>query len=117
GNTASHEFGHALSLHHFGGTNPQPSGLMQTPDAGLNRETWRTGLTHSGEDPQPPVLQDDMAIISNTNPDTGINNNFGYPPDDHGNSVAAATVLTAGGSGFRASGVIAELTDVDFFRV
>jgi hypothetical protein len=88
---------------------------MQTPDTGLNRETWRTGLTHSGE--TPVISQDDMAVISNTNPANGLNNTFGYRPDDYGNSIETATALTAGANGLRASGVIAQLTDVDFFRI
>ncbi len=110
GNTSSHEFGHALGLRHYGGTNAQPDGIMQTPDTGLNREIWRQGNTHSGE--SPVEFQDDMAIISNTI------NTFGYRTDDHGDTRPSATVLASSEGVLMASGIISDLTrpDIDFFR-
>ncbi|MFN4259069.1 MAG: FG-GAP-like repeat-containing protein [Gemmataceae bacterium] len=110
GNTASHEFGHALGLEHYGGTNGQPGAIMHTPDTGLNRETWSVGYTHSGE--PPVVYQDDMAIIANST------NGFGYRPRQYGHSLATATVLTPIGNGYQAAGVITRPQGPgDFFRV
>lgn len=110
GNTGAHEVGHSLGLVQLGGSNTQLSAIMNTPDQGLNRETWHTGLTHSGENPQPPVTQDDMSIISNAT------NGFGYRADDHGNTTATATALTAAGTVYTATGVIEQVSaDSDFF--
>jgi hypothetical protein len=111
GNTAAHELGHALGLRHYGGSNPVPGALLNTPDGGLNRETWNTGRTHSGEAPQPPIIQDDMAVISS------LTNGFGYWLDDHGNDPITATVLFPSGQSYGGSGVIAQVAgDVDYFR-
>jgi hypothetical protein len=109
GNTAAHEFGHALGLLHYGGSNAQPQAIMHTPDTGLNREIWARGNTHSGE---PPVrFQDDMAVIANTT------NAFGFRPDDHGDTFATATVLTPVGTTYTAFGIIRHPTnDRDVFR-
>jgi subtilisin-like proprotein convertase family protein len=109
GDVTSHEFGHALGLLHYGGTNPQPEGIMHTPLDGLRRRLWRTANTHSSE--PPVVLQDDMAIISNAA------NTFGYRADDHGNTTATATVLSATGSVLTATGILSSpTTDLDVFR-
>ena len=107
GNTASHEFGHALGLRHFGATSPQPNGIMNQPNFGLNRERWAAGRT------EPPVVQqDDVAIIG------GPTNTFGLRDDDHGDTPAAATGMaaSAGGAGYAANGVIGRLDDRDVFR-
>jgi hypothetical protein len=107
GNTSSHEFGHALNLRHYGGTNPQTNGIMHTPDFGLSRERWKTGLTHSGE--TPVITQDDVAVISNAT------NTFGYRADDHGNTRPTATAMSSGGGVLTSSGIIGQTSDVDFF--
>src|SRR5262249_29983409 len=109
GNTTSHEFGHALGLAHYnsqtGGTGSIiPSAIMATPDIGLNRETWATGTNTDGK------AQDDMAVIS------GASNTFGYRPDDHGGTRPTATVLTAPGNVYTATGRIEQVTDLDYFR-
>ena len=108
GNTSAHEFGHALGLIHYGGTNPQLNGFMHSPDFGLSRERWVSGNTHSSE---PPIIfQNDTAIISN------LVNTFGLRSDDHGNSRPAASVLTPLGNTYTGSGIITQTSDVDFFR-
>ena len=63
------------------------------------------------DDESPVIFQDDMAVISNAI------NGFGYRVDDHGNVPATATVLTAAGTTYTATGIIAQVaTDVDVFR-
>jgi hypothetical protein len=110
GNTTSHEFGHALGLYHYGGTNSRNNALMQTPDTGINRETWSAGRTHSGE--SPVITQDDMAVISN------LANTFGYLPDDHASGFANPTKLKAIGNVFTRKGIISTPAgDLDFFRL
>jgi len=108
GNTASYDFGRALGLRDYGGVNAQPSGIMQVPDTGLNRETWSVGNTHSGE--PPVVLQDDVAAIA----DPG--NTIGFRPDDHGDTFATATDLGSVTT-LTTSGVIASTNDRDIFKV
>lgn len=111
GNTASHEFGHALGLNHFassagsaGPADVRPNALMASPDVGLNRETWAIGKNEVG------ATQDDMAIISNTT------NTLGYRIDDYGNAIATASTPTPTSGGYFNKGLIAQLTDRDFFR-
>ena len=107
-NTSAHEFGHALGLKHYGGSNPQLNAIMHSPDFGLNRERFVSGNTKSDE---PPVIfQNDVAVISNAT------NTFGYRADDFGNTRPAATVLSSGTGMYSASGIIAQVTDVDYFR-
>lgn len=104
GNEVSRQFGVSLGLRNYGGTNPKPTGLMQNPDTGLNREIWSAGLTHSGE--APIVTQDDVAVI------TSSLNGIVYRPDDYGDTIASASNLTAAG----ASGFISScMSDSDFF--
>ncbi|MEZ6035559.1 MAG: hypothetical protein R3C17_20880 [Planctomycetaceae bacterium] len=70
GNTASHEFGHALGLRHYNSMNDGfagnadilPDGIMATGDFGLNREIWQSGLSDAGNG-QETVSQDDIAVI------------------------------------------------------
>jgi RHS repeat-associated protein len=108
GNTASHEFGHALGLRHYGGSNQKPNGIMQTPEAGVNRERWQTGNTHSDE---PPVqFQDDVATIGSHV------NTIGLRPDDHGDDANTATSLGGTEGTQSADGILHDTTDVDYFR-
>lgn len=112
GNTASHEFGHALGLRHYasaagnvvGSESVLPNAIMASPDLGLNRETWAAGV---GE---PSGNQDDLAIISNTD------NTLGYRTDDFGSTIAAASNATVTPGGYFNSGVIERFTDRDVFR-
>lgn len=112
GNTASHEFGHALGLRHYassagsvvGSEAVLPGAIMATPDLGLNRETWAAGVA------EPSGNQDDLAIISNTD------NTLGYRTDDFGSTIAAASNATAAPGGYFNSGIIERLTDRDVFR-
>jgi hypothetical protein len=82
---------------------------MHTPDFGLNREHWVSGNTKSDE---PPVVsQDDLAVINKQA------NTITFRADDHGDTRATATVLAgATGGVYAASGVIHQVSDVDFFR-
>src|SRR5262245_31328407 len=52
-----------------------------------------------------------MAVISNTT------NTFGYRADDHGGTTAAATVLTAAGDVYTATGIVERIDDRDLFRI
>ncbi len=113
GNTVSHEFGHALGLHHWAsrsgdanGANVLPNGIMATPDTGLGRELWQVGARNEAG-----VPQDDLAVIASST------NTFGFRSDDHGNTRAAATVLSLSGSQYTATGIISHpTTDLDYFR-
>ncbi|NJL83768.1 MAG: hypothetical protein HC890_14075 [Chloroflexaceae bacterium] len=65
--------------------------------------TWHYGTTTSAT-----TFQDDIAVIASTI------NGFGYRPDDHGNTAAAATVL-GGATQVQGSGIITQTSDVDVF--
>jgi hypothetical protein len=119
GNTTSHEFGHALGLDHYNSNTPPtsfagnatriPNAIMATPDQGISREIWAAG--QADLDGVATFAQDDVAVISNAT------NTFGYRSDDYpGTSPNGAQPLTASGSTYTASGIIEQLTDVDFFR-
>ena len=99
GNTASHEFGHALGLDHYE-DDGQRGGLMYVSDFGLSRERWVKGVDVKGE------FQNDYAEI------TAGYQKIGFRSDDHGDTVAQATPLGPGG----ADGLIAVASDVDVFR-
>ncbi|HYO07786.1 MAG TPA: SdrD B-like domain-containing protein [Tepidisphaeraceae bacterium] len=103
GNTSSHEIGHAMDLDHYLNAGPRDT-FMYTPDFGLSRERWSSGTNDESE------LQDDLARIS------APANTFGYRADDHGNTRPAATILSAVGNNYSASGVIHSTGDFDFFR-
>ncbi len=104
GNESSKQFGTSCGLLHYGGINGQPYGIMQNPDTGLNRSTWSTGLTHSGE--TPVVMQNDVATI------TSMVNGIVNLPDDHGDSIATSTPM----SGSSITGVLNPTADRDMFR-
>ena len=109
GNTSSHEFGHALGLLHYGGTNSQPGALMNTPDRGLNREKWAAGQLHSGQNP-PGSTQDDLATIASAS------NTIDFRADDHSDASGSATDLgSLSGATVVANGIITETTDADYF--
>jgi hypothetical protein len=100
GNNIAHEFGHALGLRHYE-TVGQNIAIMYTTQS-LSRRTWFTGINDVGQ------TQNDMVTIAS------VANQIGYRPDDHGNTLATATVLTGSGGVYTASGLIERLSIVDF---
>ncbi|MCA9054783.1 MAG: VCBS domain-containing protein, partial [Planctomycetaceae bacterium] len=112
GNTTSHEIGHALGLEHWAtqsgaanGATIFPNGIMSTPDQGLNREIWQSGVR--AEDGSP---QEDVVVIANAT------NGFGFRTDDHGGTLMTATVLTLNGVTYTSAGVISQYSDLDLFQ-
>ena len=113
-----HESGHAFGLQHHSaydssGTKTQEydSGTSyQAPLMGYaysaTLSTWTNGTSVSAT-----TLQDDIAVIARAA------NGFGLRPDDHGNSLAAATPVTVAQDGVTvtASGIIGAASDVDYF--
>lgn len=113
---AAHEAGHNFGLNHiseYSGTTKvreyYRGDAFIAPVMGSSyyapRGVWWHGANSSGS----TVIQDDLAIISNTN------NGFGYRADDHGGTNGTATALTASGGSLAGAGVIERSTDVDFF--
>jgi hypothetical protein len=103
GNEASQQLGTALGLRHYGGVNSQSSAIMQFPEAGLNRATWTSGPTHSGE--PPVVTQYDTGVIISTA------NGIVPRPDDHGETLGTSSMLPTSG----ATGIIETVADRDLF--
>jgi hypothetical protein len=103
GNSSVHEIGHAMGLDHYGDTGHKGA-FMYVPDFGVNRERWSSGTNSAA------IFQDDLATIASPL------NTFGYRADDHGNTRPAATILTASGNAYAASGVIHQISDIDDFR-
>jgi hypothetical protein len=71
-----------------------------------NQTTWHYGTSTQGS----LSIQSDLDIIS------GSTNNFGYRPDDVGNTMSKATVISTPDLGFTASGLINSAADVDVFK-
>ena len=125
GETAAHEFGHALGLNHYPIGNPA-NGLLQSGRGSFGRFVFSSAATAPKKDTNgrittPAFNQDDLAIISSTaaggaEPADIPNNTFGYRADDHGNTTAAAQTLVAAGAGYAANGIIERVDDRDFFR-
>lgn len=111
----SHEVGHAFNLQHDGRTSPTETyyrghGSGQTGWAPIMGVGYDRPLVQwsRGEYPNANQTQDDLAIISGNVP---------YEPDDHGNTSATATLLTATETGAVTSqGLVTTRTDVDAFR-
>lgn len=115
GEAASHETAHAFGLRHYAKTTSnQRQAIMETDGAfGASRGTWHTGVIGyrivNGR--SVPIIQDDMAVIA------GSKNGFGYRPDDHGDTFAAATPLSLNSMvGLHGKGIIEKTSDVDMFR-
>jgi hypothetical protein len=116
--TVSHEAGHAFGLEHISGYDGggqlfseyyQGPGDGRAPIMGDSFDATR-GVWWAGASTSAYTFQDDMNTIARPA------NGFGYRPDEHGNSIYAATALASGGSTVSASGVIMIMSDVDYFR-
>jgi autotransporter-associated beta strand protein len=108
---ASHEVGHTLGLLHDGiegGANYYGGQGNWVPIMGYSYvkpiSQWS-----KGEYANPSNTQDDLAVMRN--------NGAVFRPDDHGNTVATATKLSADSSTATADGVIGRNNDLDFFRI
>ncbi len=126
--TASHEAGHSFGLVHQrvfdSAGNPvnnyNPGTNDWTPIMGDNiasdRTTWSNGLTDVLKvwRYRIPVHADEMKTLSDV---------LGYRADDHSDNPALATPLTVSGSfvaprrTFGASGIIGQMSDVDYFSL
>jgi hypothetical protein len=118
---ASHEGGHTLGLQHQstysstcvkteynGGAGTGEIGWAPIMGVGYykNLTTWHYGTSTVGC----TTYQDDGSIIA------GSPNNFGYRPDDVGNTHTTATTVPFSSTGFSTSGVINNGTDKDVFK-
>lgn len=115
GMTNSHEVGHALGLRHQG-LNSQ----SYHPGTGTGQTSWGpilgapfgkrlTQWSNSDYDGA-TIDQDDLSVI------TSSRNGFGYRADDHGNSLQAATTVTANDNQQISSwGIIERTEDQDWF--
>jgi hypothetical protein len=113
---AAHEAGHLFGLQHQAQWNGNTLVTEYNPGSGdwapimgvgyyMPRTTWYNGPTPSG----PTVLQDDMAIISNST------NGFGYKTDDYGNTIATASPLPHSGTSVTFPGLIGRNGDTDMW--
>jgi hypothetical protein len=117
----SHEAGHAFGLRHQ--SVYDASGTLTLEYNPGDRATWapimgtfyyqsQANIWHNGPNNGGATsLQDDIAVIA------GTTNGFGLRADDHGNTAAAATVMTPSGGTWTATGRIGTNTDVDVFRL
>ncbi len=112
---ASHEVGHTFGLLHdgrnetategreeyYGGHGSGPTGWAPIMGVGYYQQLsqWSRGEYARANNPE-----NDLAMISKYAP---------YTPDDHGNSIALASV----GTGDRIDGVIEENADMDFYQI
>lgn len=105
----SHEIGHTLGLYHdgVGGASPSEYYYGQGDWAPIMGVGYYKSITQfsKGDYANATNLQDDIAVIATYAPLTS---------DDHGNTLAAATVLS--GPTVAGGGTIETRTDVDVFR-
>ena len=114
---SSHEAGHGFGLYHqsqYGPTGSKIAEYYTGPGDGTAplmgnsynapRSLWWYGTSTSST-----TFQDDMAVIARTQ------NGFGYRPDDHGGTSAAATALSVAGNQLSGSGIITTTSDLDYF--
>jgi autotransporter-associated beta strand protein len=107
---ASHEVGHTLGLNHDGTSTVEyyRGQGNWAPIMGISTGKQITQWS-KGEYTDANNLEDDLAVM--------LTQGAVYRPDDHGNSTAAATVLSDPSFSPVVSGVIERNTDLDFFRV
>jgi PKD repeat protein len=105
----SHESGHTLGLYHDGAGGSSPTEYFRGHGdwAPIMGDSYYRPITQfsKGEYANANNQQDDLAVIATFAP---------LMTDDHGNTVAAATVLT--GPNVANGGTIESRTDVDVFR-
>lgn len=104
----SHEVGHTLGLRHDGQTNGTEyyaghANWAPIMGVGYYKEVtqWSKG---------------EYSLANNTQDDLNVMRNYGinFMPDEHGDDIASATVLS--GTSITASGLITTRTDADLFR-
>jgi hypothetical protein len=115
---SSHESGHGFGLQHqsqwsgstktaeyYSGPGDGTAPLMGNSYS-ATRSLWWYGTSSTSA----TSFQNDPAVIARTA------NGFGFRTDDHGNTAATATPLTVAGTGaVSGSGVIEQMTDLDYF--
>ncbi|MEY4385215.1 MAG: hypothetical protein RLY20_498, partial [Verrucomicrobiota bacterium] len=106
----SHEAGHTLGLYHDGTT----TGAEYYSGQGNWAPIMGTGYSK-------PIVQwckGEYANANNTEDDLAAMLGYGavYRSDDHGDNIAAATILSGVSSAVATNGVVERNTDVDFFR-
>jgi alpha-tubulin suppressor-like RCC1 family protein len=130
----SHELGHTLGLQHDG-RNPPLAGYSDASGAyyyghgnvssavgwaPIMGEAYRQNLAQwsKGEYPGANNTEDDVAIISGTQPTplTGAINNTGYVTDEAGDSRGTAATLSVSGNSISQTGIISSASDVDFYE-
>ena len=107
----SHEVGHSLGLLHDGiegGAGYYSGHANWAPIMGAS---YTRTISHwsKGEYANPNNTQDDLAVM--------LTQGAVYRSDDHGNSVATATTLSADSNSASVNGVIERNTDLDYFRI
>lgn len=107
---ASHEAGHTLGLSHDGTSSANyysgQGNWAPIMGVGYSKEIvqWSKGEYTGANN-----TQDDLAVM--------LTQGAVYRPDDHGSTVATATVLSADTIPLLTEGVIEKRTDLDFFRI
>jgi hypothetical protein len=124
---ASHEVGHSLGLSHDGltdgttyysGHGSGETGWASIMGVGYyqNVTQWDRGeyynSNNGGSGANYGDGPDDLALIVGT---AGPGNGFSYRADDHGNTNATASSLTAAGTAVSGGGIIERTTDIDVF--
>jgi hypothetical protein len=114
GEAVSHESGHAFGLQHQSLYDDDgdkieeynPGDMFRAPIMGDSylspRGLWWRGPSSTSADD----IQDDMAILASQ---------LGWRPDDVGNSIGAATALTANKEVLQGKGIIGKTDDLDYW--
>lgn len=112
----AHEAGHSFGLDHqsvySGTTKTNEYNLGDANTAPIMGESYyaERGIWWDGQSSiSSTTIQDDLSVIS------AADNGFGYRPEDHGQSIAAADTLSAAGTSVSATGVITSTGDHDYF--